>query len=472
MSNLLEKASILLTPTAYDDGKILSVKPVPSLGNELITNGDFATDSDWTKGTGWTISGGTANFTPSGSFINLTQSGILTSGKNYTVVYTLSNVTAGNVRARLGTQDGANSSSDGTYTSIITANGTDFSIRTNGTFNGSVDNVSVKEVTRDNVPRIDYTGGGCPHILAEPQRTNLLPYSSDFSQWSEVSGASVSSNSVVSPSGATDADTFTFDGTTYGRLEKTTAVTNGNTYSFSVYLKNNNLSDVTKVWLGFSQTGQGEFVTITNEWQRYETVQVANGSNEYPRVQFTGTGSLYAWGAQLELGSYATSYIPTSGSTVTRNQDIFTRDGIGSLINSTEGVLFAEIAALATINNAADAISIGDGTTANQVAMWYSNSTNQFKVLIRQSGNKLFSTLTLTDAKAFIKVAISYKSGDMKVYINGVSVATSVSPFAFTAPLTLLDLGATGLGNFNGKVKQLQVYDTALTDDQLRQITQ
>jgi len=115
-----------------------------TLGSELVTNGDFVTDTDWTKGTGWAISGGTANFTPSGSFINLTQSGILTSGKNYTVVYTLSNVTAGNVRARLGTQDGANLSSDGTYTSIITANGADFSIRTNGTFNGSVDSVSVK----------------------------------------------------------------------------------------------------------------------------------------------------------------------------------------------------------------------------------------------------------------------------------------------------------------------------------------
>ena len=46
-----------------------------------------------------------------------------------------------------------------------------------------VDDISVKEVTRDNVPRIDYTGGGCPHILAEPQRTNLLTYSEDFSQF-------------------------------------------------------------------------------------------------------------------------------------------------------------------------------------------------------------------------------------------------------------------------------------------------
>jgi len=59
--SLLRKASIVTTPTSYENGKILSVKPVPSLGSELVTNGDFATDSDWTLGTGWTISGGAAN---------------------------------------------------------------------------------------------------------------------------------------------------------------------------------------------------------------------------------------------------------------------------------------------------------------------------------------------------------------------------------------------------------------------------
>ena len=62
MSNLLQKASIITTPTAYDTGKILSVKPVQTYGPELVTNGDFATDSDWTKETGWTISGGNANY--------------------------------------------------------------------------------------------------------------------------------------------------------------------------------------------------------------------------------------------------------------------------------------------------------------------------------------------------------------------------------------------------------------------------
>ena len=58
MSNLLQKASIITTPTAYDTGKILSVKPVQYYGPELVTNGDFATDSDWSKETGWSIAVG------------------------------------------------------------------------------------------------------------------------------------------------------------------------------------------------------------------------------------------------------------------------------------------------------------------------------------------------------------------------------------------------------------------------------
>ena len=361
----------------------------------------------------------------------------------------------------------------------FTDNGTVFGAF-DGTQNYDVSSftVSIKEEIRDNVPRIDYTGGGCPHILAEPMRTNVNTDSQDFSKsfYIKDSGVSVGDTNFVSPSGESNATQIEVNNN--GRIYANVA---SDTYASSVFIKagtfayfkfGGNVDLVAGTFSGgtIESFGNGWF-KITKQYTGNRPFQI----QAYPDGTYsshTTYGNYYIWGSQIEEGSYATSYIPTSGSTVTRNQDIFTRDGIGSLINSTEGVLFAEIAALATINNAADAISIGDGTIANQIAMWYSNATNQFKVLIRQSGNKLFAILTLTDAKAFIKVAISYKSGDMKVYINGVSVATSVSPFAFTAPLTLLDLGATGLGNFNGKVKQLQVYDTALTDDQLRQLTQ
>ena len=59
--SLLDDVSIVVTPNGYKAGELYAVSPVPTEGAELVTNGDFATDSDWTKGTGWTISGGIAN---------------------------------------------------------------------------------------------------------------------------------------------------------------------------------------------------------------------------------------------------------------------------------------------------------------------------------------------------------------------------------------------------------------------------
>ena len=59
--SLLDDVSIVVTPNGYKAGELYAVIPVPTEGAEEIINGDFATDSDWTKGTGWTISGGSAN---------------------------------------------------------------------------------------------------------------------------------------------------------------------------------------------------------------------------------------------------------------------------------------------------------------------------------------------------------------------------------------------------------------------------
>ena len=157
--------------TRVDEAGLVNYAEVLS-ETEEVTNGEFATDSDWTKGTGITISGGSANFT-SNANSSLTQSGVVSLGKSYKATFTVRNYVSGAIDINLGgsTRQG-NISANGTYDFYITVPSgnilyfqEDFS---NG-FVGSVDNVSVKELIRDNVPRIDYTGGGCPHILAEPQ---------------------------------------------------------------------------------------------------------------------------------------------------------------------------------------------------------------------------------------------------------------------------------------------------------------
>ena len=83
MSNLLSKASILLTPTATSDGTLHSVKPIQTFGSELVTNGDFASDSNWNVNAGWSISDGKANIDTDNGTLNFTQSSVLVVGKKY-----------------------------------------------------------------------------------------------------------------------------------------------------------------------------------------------------------------------------------------------------------------------------------------------------------------------------------------------------------------------------------------------------
>ena len=328
------------------------------------------------------------------------------------------------------------------------------------------------------VPRLDYTDGGCPSLLLEPASTNKITYSEDFSSLSAVANAVVTSNAIISPSGLLDADEITFDGTLYGRVEASVSTTIGQPYTISFYLKNKDLSDVTQVWVGFSQGGQGQFVTITNEWQRYDITTNANGTTEYPRIQFSGSGSLYAWGFQTEQQSFATSLIPTNGSVQTRLAETASRSGLGDLINSQEGVLYAEISALANTNvNTQVAISLSDGTDDNRVLIGILHSTTIYRIFVnvRLAGVVQDSLLLNFGAvePTFKKCAVKYKQNDFALWIDGVEVATATTGNTFsenTLNSLRFDRGDGGQ-DFYGKIKDLRVYKIALTDAQLTTLT-
>ena len=166
---------------------------------------------------------------------------------------------------------------------------------------------------------------------------------------------------------------------------------------------------------------------------------------------------------QVEQGSYPTSYIPTSGSAVTRNQDIFTRDGIGSLINSTEGVLFAEMASLAN-DGTYKGISLSDGSTSNVVRFYTNPTENQLSIRVTVAGVHQFNVVyTLTDLTTYNKVALKYKANDFAFWVNGVEVKSYIGGTTFTSnTLNKLALSnGAGSDDFFGKVKQLQVFKTA-----------
>jgi hypothetical protein len=127
-------------------------------GEELITNGNFDTDSDWNKGAGWTISGGSLNGSSTTSTAFQINTGLV-SGKIYKVVYTISNYVSGSVRIELGSGNvsvGSIRSANGTYIEYIEALGDDRLYFDGGvSFTGSIDNVSVIEVTEEDASYAD-----------------------------------------------------------------------------------------------------------------------------------------------------------------------------------------------------------------------------------------------------------------------------------------------------------------------------
>jgi hypothetical protein len=206
---------------------------------------------------------------------------------------------------------------------------------------------------RLDIPRIDYSTGTAS-LLVEPQRTNVLLRSEEFdnASWAKSSVGSgvnpvVTANFAISPDGTQDADRIVFNtplSTDISQITQTISLTGSSTGS--VYLKAETSGDVGKVIaIRFNSAGY-TLVTLTNNWQRFSVTATALSSFDIalrPAIgTSTGSVSVLAWGAQLEAGSYATSYIPTIASSVTRNADVLGRTGISGLIGQTEGTMYCE----------------------------------------------------------------------------------------------------------------------------------
>ena len=204
---------------------------------------------------------------------------------------------------------------------------------------------------------------GCGSWLFEPQSTNLITQSELFSDatWTKVGGGAaddtiITSNYATSPDGTNNASRAQFNavGTANGdraNLYANINVTSGQTFTMSFYGKSATATNE-EVVLRMGSVQQVS-VTLTQEYQRFShTYTVTSSGAKNFGIQIRGNSAVTSadiiiWGFQVEQQSYATSYIPTSGSTVTRNQDVCTNGGSLASINSTEGVLYAEIAALA-----------------------------------------------------------------------------------------------------------------------------
>ena len=185
-------------------------------------------------------------------------------------------------------------------------------------------------------------------------------------------------------------------------------------------------------------------------------------------------GSIFIWGSQLEVGAYASSYIPTTTASVTRNADVISKTGISSLIGQTEGTFFFDGIVNGCQNSSANILNSERNTTAS-FFIGYIKSTNRIAAGIYSSATEpaTFQGGSVAIGSRF-KVAYAYKSGSSTLYVNGVQIGTSST--TFTLPSTIDDLyisDQTTFFSFGESVTNnvTSVWKTRLTNTQLEQLT-
>ena len=300
--------------------------------------------------------------------------------------------------------------------------------------------------------------------MLEPTSTNLIPYSEDFSQWGTSQGTPTP-NYGISPDGTQNSTRYVFSGADQELREN---VTTSASSTGSIYVKGTSGETIK-----FGVQGSESLFTLNGEWQRIQKQGTAT-SNRIVINTYSGATArdIELWGAQLENLSYATSYIPTlTGSTVTRAGEKLYGSGNSTLINSEEGVLYAEIAAL--VDDATYRfISLSDGTTGNRVVLGYHNVSNTVRGYV-YSGTTIVATMSyaVDSIRDFVKLAIKYKRDDFALWVDGVKRGVDGAG-AVPIGLDSLQFDSGDGGSFlYGKCKAVAVFDRALTEDELRDLT-
>jgi hypothetical protein len=269
----------------------------------------------------------------------------------------------------------------------------------------------VIETMGANVPRIDYSGGGCPSILVEPQRTNSI-----------LNSATVATQTIIT--GAV-AYTLSFYGTG--------TITLSGTHTATVV----GLGTARKTYT-FTPTAGILILTVSGT--------CTNG--------------------QLEAGSYATSYIPTTSAIVTRNADVISKTGISDLIGQTEGTMYFDFVTNGFQSNDLFYMDVSDDTTQNIIYIGFFSNTLVARVI---DSNYLKVNINVDlSADTRYKLAFAYKSNDCILYINGVNEGADTSAtIPATSKISFNDFN--GLSSYN--VNSSALWKTRLTNTQLQALT-
>ena len=333
--------------------------------------------------------------------------------------------------------------------------------------------------------RIDFKDDSKGALLLEPSRTNLFLNSEPTSN--EGASGGITYESFNWFLGFSNCIKFGDDSSLRFRYGATVSATTQYTISAFVIM-----DDLSEPLVGVSSvTGDFAFVCggitggVANENIYYgnniyrvsTTLTSGTNANNSGIIKYTSQSSkgFRVVGLQIEQGSYATSYIPTQGSAVTRLADTCDNGANEQVINSTEGVLYFEGSEIAN-DGTFKRISVGtsDNLFANSIQLRYNTADNSITYQFRV-GNVYQADITTTINSTNInKIACVWKTNRFEIWINGIKKAEDTSgsvPPSNT--FNSLFFGKTSIGlaeAFKGNTKDLRVYNTALTDARINSI--
>lgn len=320
-----------------------------------------------------------------------------------------------------------------------------------------------------NEPRFDFDPVTLQSLglLTEEQRSNLLNLSETLAasggtqnSWT-VTNLTRTSTTNIAPDGNATALQLTASAAN-GTIISTAAIGTSAARTLSVFLKRvtgtGNIQYTTDN--GTTWTTQA----ITSKWVRY----IFPSTTADQRVGFriaTSGDAIQIWGVQLEVGTFATSYIPTTTTTVVRNADVATISGtnFSSWYNQAEGTIVAKYVPKGDVNNES-ILTLSDTTTNNRIAYRYTSGNALQELIVAGSATQadINSTGNNTIGQSYT-AAFKYSTTDNQVYINGVLYGTP-DTVATIPTVNTCNIGSSYASgeNFNGNIAKLAFYPVGL----------
>jgi hypothetical protein len=330
-------------------------------------------------------------------------------------------------------------------------------------------------------------------LMVEEQRTNLFTYSQDFTDGSWVkSGTTI--QTAVGLDGTLSAVKLSATTSSSDKNIYKSFTTTAQTYTMSVYAKAGGINSLAFYYSSINggpypqfnltdgtATNGGIMQSVGNGWYRCSHSFVAVSASNLLAIYINSTSSMtgngfdgiYIWGAQCEVGPYATSYIPTVAAAATRSQDFATMTGtnFSSWYNGGEGSFYADYSFYAPdgpYNN--PVLHANDGTENNYVAIFgYGSAYGWVQAVSASSAGITVGGATAINTQ--YKAAVSYKTNDFAFTLNGATVGTDASGGVPAVDRLYIGWRVSASRPLLGTIKKIAYYPERLTNAEIVNLT-